>query len=220
MDNNKTAVVLGATGLVGSNIINLLLTHDSFSQVKILVRKPANYNHKKITEHIVNFDHIDNYAHLITGDVIFSAFGTTIKKAGSKQNQYKIDYTYQYNILQAAANNKIPTCVLVSSAGANARSKIFYSRIKGQLETDVKKLGFSKLVILQPSVLDGKRAETRFAESFAITLGKVLNIIPFARQYRPIKASIVAKAMINATLNNNAMPVYTLNKIFGLAKNN
>ena len=138
----KTAVVIGATGLVGSELVALLLADSRFETVKVFVRRSTGRQHPKLEEHLVNFDAVETWKEQLTGDVLFSAMGTTLKQAGSKDAQYKIDYTYQYNVAKAAAENGVPQYVLISSAGASPKSRIFYSRMKGELEESVKKLTF------------------------------------------------------------------------------
>src|SRR5690349_10962018 len=137
-----TAIVIGATGLVGSELVQQLLDDERFSLVKIFVRRSFGKQHPKLEEHIIDFDKIHEWGHLVSGDVLFSALGTTLKQAGGKEAQYRIDYNYQYDVADAAAKNKVPVYVLVSSAMANVDSKIFYTRMKGELERDIKKLPF------------------------------------------------------------------------------
>ena len=142
----KTAILIGATGLVGAALTDALLADSRFEKVVVFVRRATGKNHPKLEEHIVNFDAIDNWKQLLTGDVLFSAMGTTIGKAGSKEAQYKIDYTYQYEVAKAASENGVRQYVLVSSAGASPQSKIFYSRMKGELKTSCYCLRLSHLV--------------------------------------------------------------------------
>jgi uncharacterized protein YbjT (DUF2867 family) len=146
-------------------------------------------------------DNLNYGSNLLTGDVLFSSLGSTIKKAGSKENQYRIDYLYQYQTASFAAANGVPTFVLVSSMGANPKSNFFYPRMKGELERDVKEIGFQRLAILQPSILDGNRIEKRFAEHFSVCMMQIFKYIPGLWKYRPIQARIVAQAMINLACN-------------------
>ena len=120
--------------------------------------------HAKLQERIVNFDAVPEWKALLTGDVLFSSLGTTLKQAGSKEAQYKVDFTYQYNIAKAAADNGVSQYVLVSSAGASPQSRIFYSRMKGELEEAVKTFSFPHITILQPGILQGERDEFRLGE--------------------------------------------------------
>jgi len=142
------------------------------------------------------------------------------KKAGSKENQYRIDVTYQLETARAASVQGIRTCVLVSSAGADASSRFFYSRIKGELEEAVKQLPFDHIVILQPSILDGNRGESRPGERIGLSLMHLLGKLPFLRKYRPIPATTVAQAILKVVRQPPAERVttYVLDDIFALAK--
>jgi uncharacterized protein YbjT (DUF2867 family) len=213
----KTVLVLGATGLVGSALVDQLLNSETYEKVILFLRRQSGKHSEKLVEHIIDFDDPDSWSHLVKGDVLFSAFGTTIKKAGSQENQFRIDYTYQYQFAAAAKNNGVATYVLVSSAGADSKSKIFYSRMKGQLDDAVQKLGFENRVILKPSVLVGQRSEARFGETIGIVLGRLLTRLPGLQKYRPIEASIVAKAMINGAAGSESR-IFVLNELFDLAK--
>jgi len=215
----KTAIVIGATGLVGSHLVNQLLDDPRFENVKIFTRRSTGKQHPKLKEFLIDFDKPNQWQHLVTGDVLFSALGTTLKKAGGKAAQYKIDYTYQYNFANAAAMNGVATYVLVSSAGASPNSTIFYSRMKGELERDIAKLNFKHIHIIQPGILDGPRSEKRAGEKIGVAVLSVLHKIPALSAYKPIHAAIVAKAMINACFNEKKLlQTYTLKGVFDLAE--
>jgi len=214
----KTAIILGATGLVGSELLNQLLQNDDYNKVITFVRRPIVISHSKLQQEVIDFDKPELWAHKVVGDVLFSAFGTTIKKAGSKAAQYMIDYTYQFQMAEAAARNGVSNYVLVSSVGAHYKSKIFYSRIKGELDRDVQTLGFKHVTILKPSILAGKRNEKRAGEKVGLILGKFIAVIPGIRKYKPIPATIVAKAMINAAKSETTFAEYELLEVFGLGE--
>jgi uncharacterized protein YbjT (DUF2867 family) len=217
----RTALIIGATGLVGSHLLQLLLKDDRFSAIKVFSRRSTGLQHPKLQEHIINFDRQEEWKHLITGDVAFSALGTTIKKAGSKETQYKIDHTYQYNFAQAAAQNGVPVYVLVSSAMANEHSRIFYTRMKGELERDSKALPFQNIHIIQPGILTGERKENRAGERIGIKVVRLLNSLGIAKKQKPVHASIVAQAMINVSFGNNRkVNVYSLLDVFKAAVTN
>lgn len=214
----KTALVIGATGLVGKELVSQLLEDARFGRVVVFVRRSAGSSHPRLQEHLVDFNNPASWKDLVRGDVLFSAMGTTIKKAGSQEAQYKIDYTYQYDAARAAAENGVTTYVLVSSAGANARSRIFYSRMKGELEDAVKELPFSSIRIIQPGILAGDREEFRLGERIGIGVMSVLGHVPGLTAYKPYPAAVVARAMIHGALSEEGrIRTYTLKDVFRLA---
>lgn len=194
----NTGIVIGATGLVGSQIVNLLLDDDRYSLVKVFHRRSTGLQHPKLEEHIIDFDEIDEWKSQIKGDELYSALGTTIKKAGSQERQYTIDYTYQFETAKAAAENGVKKYSLVSSAGADPQSKVFYSRLKGELDEAVKKLPFELITVMQPSILAGERNESRPGEAIGMFLARILTKIPGLKKYRPIPGRTVAQGMINS----------------------
>lgn len=214
----KTAILLGATGLIGKELLQLLLLNDSYSKVLIFVRSPIEIVHPKLKVNVINFDTPEDWTDLVKGDELFSSFGTTIKKAGSKENQYKIDVSYQFNIAKAAAQNGVSKYILVSSTGADSKSSMFYYHLKGRLEDKIKELNFKKSIIFRPSVLVGERPEERRGEIFGVKLLNALKFMPFAKKRKPIQGKIVAQSMINAAALDNAEDEYILNDIFNLAK--
>ena len=215
----KTAIVIGATGYVGSRLVELLLRDSRFEKVKVLVRRSSGITNAKLEEHVVDFDQPDTWKKLITGDVLYSAMGTTLKAAGGKDAQYKIDYTYQYQVAKAAAAHNVPVYVLVSAAGADPASKIFYSRMKGELERDVKKLPFDTIHIIRPGMLGSGRKEVRGGEQIGIGVMKVISMIPGLGSLSPIDGKEVAQAMINATFRQlQGVHSYTMGGVFKLAK--
>ena len=193
----KTAVVIGASGLIGKSLVRNLLEDNRYYSVKVFVRRTINISNSKLVEHIVDFDKITDWKNRITGDELYSAMGTTIKNAGSKEAQYKIDVICQYEFAKAASENGVKSYFLVSSSGANAKSKLFYMKIKGELEEKVKLLPFNKIRIFRPSLLLRERDEKRFGEKSAERLLKiVVPLFPFLKNQRPIEGEKVAKAMI------------------------
>lgn len=193
------ANVVGATGLVGQQVVHQLLKTREFEKVRIFVRKQTGISSPKLEEHIVDFSQTESWAPLVTGDVLFSALGTTIKTAKSRENQYLVDFTYQYEFAKAAAANGIQSYILVSSMGANARSFVFYSRIKGELEDAVASLNFKSFMIFRPSILDGARQERRIGEKIGLAVsGFVTNFM--LRMYAPTPVDILAAKMIHSSL--------------------
>lgn len=213
----KTAIVIGASGLVGSFITIKLLEDDRYEKVKVFVRTSLDIEHPKLEEHIVSFDKLDLWKADLIGDELYSALGTTLKKAGSKEKQYKIDFTYQYEIAKAAAENGVYSYFLVSSMGANYKSGSFYLRMKGNLDEKAQRLPFKHIFIFRPSILVGFRSEKRFGESIGIKIaGIISSIIPALKKYKPIDASQVAQAMINAANQNleKQICIYQSKEIF------
>ena len=215
----KTAIVIGATGLVGSFVTLKLLDDNRYEKVKVFVRSSLGIKHPKLEESIVNFDQLENWKDKLIGDELYSALGTTIKKAGGKEKQYKIDFTYQYEVAKAASENKVKSYFLVSSLGADYKSGNFYLRMKGNLDEKVQQLNFEKIRIFRPSILVGLRSEKRLGESLGIKIaGIVTSIIPALKKYKPINASTVAEAMINSANfdSSEKLCIYDSDQIFKL----
>lgn len=195
------ALVIGATGAVGQDLVDLLLKDDSFGSVTLITRRPVRIQNPKLKVHLVYFDNIKDWSYLVQGDVLFSCLGTTIKAAGSQQAQWKVDYTYQYEIAKAARENGVGTYVLVSAVNASPDSKFFYNRMKGELEEAVKKLGFPRCFILQPSSLIRKGSD-RLGERIGVAALKAFNAVGLMKDYRPVPTETVAKAMVQAAKSN------------------
>lgn len=212
----NVAVLIGATGLVGNSLLQLLLADKRFSKVVVLGRRSLMLEDAKLTEYVIDFDQPEKWVGLVHGDVAFSCLGTTIRTAGSKEAQYKVDYTYQLRFAQAAKQNGVPIYGLVSAAGANARSSNFYTRIKGELDNAVSALGFQQTIIVRPGFLKGLRREFRLGEVIAQPLLEVFKFIPGLRKFRPIDCWIVAKALISSAFKDDAsrVKIYSLEEVF------
>jgi len=190
------AVVIGATGLVGREILNSLLGDSKFQKVLIFVRRPTGLNHEKIEERIVNFDNLEEWGHELKGDILFSALGTTLKTAGSKNAQHKVDFDYQFEIAKWAKNNGMSTYVLISSTGANKNSPFFYLRIKGELEEAVGSLDFNHCFFLRPGPLKGKREKPRAGEILGHFLFSKLPPLKIFSTLIPVEARVVASKAV------------------------
>lgn len=209
----QTALVIGATGMVGTQLIQQLIATTDNTKIISLVRRASGVKHPKLEEHVIDFDQPESWADFVKGDVLFSCLGTTLAKAQSKEAQYKVDFTYQYIVAQVAAQNKVPKYVLVSSAGANANSSNFYIRTKGELDEAVRKLPFSTINILRPGQLVGERNENRLGEKIGLKVMYALNKMGLFKRYRPIEACQVARAMLLVASKDNS-GINTLNELF------
>jgi len=214
----KTAIIIGGTGLVGTQLVDLLLNDQEFEKIVVFGRKLLNITNQKLEEHLINFSTPENWENLVKGDVLFSCMGTTLSKAGSKEKQYEIDFTYQYNFADIASRNGVSEFVLISSAGANIKSPFFYMRIKGELEVAVKELPFKKIVIVRPAQLYGNRDEKRLAEAVGFALSRAMNKIGLFQKNCPIHARKVAEAMIESLQYYDSSAIVSSYELFGLAK--
>ena len=196
------AIVIGGTGLVGQQLILQLLDHPDFEKVRSFVRRPSGMIHPNLEEIQIDFDKPKSWRHLVQGDVLFSTLGTTIKTAKTKENRYKVDFSYQFEFALAAFENKVPTYVLVSSLGANAKSLFFYTRMKGELEGAVSKLTFRKLIIFRPSFLDGERKEKRSGEKIMLAINYFITQF-MLKKYKPTRVDLLVERMITTSLDQS-----------------
>ena len=219
MQHMKTALVIGATGVTGKHIVSQLLARSDYDQVVAFSRRALPVTHSKLVNHLVDFDHIDDWAALLRGDDLFSALGTTLKQAGSKRAQYKVDYSYQADVMHAAAGNEVSRVFLISSPQATARSPIFYNRMKGELDDFAATLGFQTLVYFKPSIILGDRPDKRVAEKIGGALAaSIAKWVPGASKYRPISGEQLGNAIVNCACSKLAAGVHTyeLDEIFDL----
>jgi uncharacterized protein YbjT (DUF2867 family) len=212
----KKAIVIGATGMVGTQLIQLLIGNEDFSEIVTLVRRKSGVSNPKLTEYIINFDEPETWKNYVTGDVLFSTMGTTMAQVKTKKAQYDVDFNYQFTVAKIAANNGVSSYVLVSSAGANPTSKNFYLKMKGELEFAVQSLPFKTVIILQPGQLTGNRIHNRRSEKIGIIIMDGLNKLGLFKRYKPIHAFTVASDMIKA-VKVKVSSIYSLDEIFKLA---
>lgn len=208
----KTAIIAGASGLVGKQLLYQLIESNQYHQIIVLVRKPIAISAINIKQLIVNFDELQNWSTELVGTDVFCCLGTTIKKAGNQENFKKIDYEYCLNLANITIKNGSKNFFLISALGANAKSKVFYNRVKGELENAISKLGFQSVYYFQPSLLLGNRAEFRFGEKLAQIIFKPVSKIMVlfgAKKYAAITDIQVAKAMIHYA-QNPTKGIYTI----------
>lgn len=193
------AIVIGATGAVGKDLVEELLSRREYEKIITFTRRPLDIKSEKIESYIIDFDRPSDWAHLVKGDVLFSALGTSLKQAGSKEAQYRIDHDYQLSFAKAARENGVPHVVLVSSLGANRSSSIFYLKLKGLIERDVESLQFPQLSILRPPSLIRKHTK-RPAEMVSVKLFQMANALGLFKTMAPVPTEAVARKMADLGL--------------------
>ncbi|MDX1666335.1 MAG: NAD-dependent epimerase/dehydratase family protein [Saprospiraceae bacterium] len=198
--HKKTAVIAGATGLVGSYCLQYLLEHPNYAKVIHLGRRKVELEHDKLQQHRIDFDRPEKYRHLIRGQDIYCCLGTTMAKAGSKEAFIEVDFTYVMRLANYGLANGASQFLLVSSVGADPDSIFFYTRIKGETEKALKELPYWAIHIFQPSFLLGSRPENRWGEKIASRIGKGIDKVTggMLTKYKPVEAEVVARAMVGA----------------------
>lgn len=214
------AIVAGASGLVGGHCLRRLLASGLHEQVVAFVRGPLNVTHKRLQQRTVDFERLGRMSAFPRAQDVFCCLGTTMKKAGSEEAFRKVDYEYVVRLAETSIRTGADRFYLVSSVGADRKSHVFYSRVKGEAEEAVTQMGFSGLHIFRPSLLLGGRPEKRPGEQAGIALARLVSGIFLGpiRKYRPIKAEDVAKAMVVvAREGSSGEHVYTSDEMEGLS---
>ena len=220
---NKTAIILGATGLTGSLLLNKLIHDESYGSIKLFSRKPTGLSSPKIKEFIGDVIHLDNFKEDFIADEVFCCIGTTAAKTKDKELYKAIDRDIPAKAAQLCKQNGIPVYMVVSAIGANAGSNIFYTRTKGQMEQVVLSQQIPVTHILRPSLIIGKRPENRIMETMAAWMMKILNpfLLGKLKKYRSIKAETIATAMHTLAKNKSREPtIIESDKIRQIAKGN
>ncbi len=196
------AIIAGASGLVGSHLLQILLAQPEYGEILALVRKELPVTHKKLVQLVVDFDHLDQHKAAIAGHALFSCLGTTRKKTPDLTVYRKIDFDYPVQLAKIAKINNVNQYHLISSIGANVASSTYYLKLKGETEQAIEKLQLPCLHIYQPSALTGNRKEFRLGERIAVTLMKIINplLTGSLKKYRSIAAQTVAMAMYKQSL--------------------
>lgn len=200
----RKAIVLGATGLVGSQVVRVLAESDQVEQIIAVTRRPVNYAvtemKNKVVNQVVNFDRLPDFSDLLQGDALFSCLGTTRKQAGSLEAQRLVDFDHQYSCAAMAADNGVEHYLLVSSSGANASSFSPYLKMKGELEHAIERLPFKRISVFQPSLLLGNRPQSRRAEDLGSVVLPTLCKLPGLKRFRPIEGALLARRMVEVSL--------------------
>jgi len=209
------ALIIGATGATGKDLVNILLQDPDYTKVVIFVRRPSGLTHPKLLEILTDFDKLEEVSAHIKGDVHFSCLGTTLKAAGSKDKQRHIDYEIPLKFAEIAKRQGVSSIVLVSVYGASTASKIFYSNIKGKLEEDITGLAFNQYLIFRPGYLLRKNTD-RLGERVMVGVLNALNSLGLFRKFRPLPTSILAEKLTKAPkVLTTGKHVIALDKIFG-----
>ncbi|MGM9477184.1 NAD(P)H-binding protein [Pedobacter sp. GSP4] len=208
------ALVIGATGATGKDLVELLLADARYTAVVTFVRRPSGLAHAKLTEVHTDFDQLETVSSAIKGDVAFLCLGTTLKAAGSKERQWHIDYEIPVKFAGLAKANGLGSVVLLSAYGASATSNVFYSQVKGKLEDKIASLAFSQYIIFRPGLLLRKETD-RLGEKISAGLLSFLNGLGLMRKFKPMPTEVLAEKLAKAPSSLPAgKHIVELNKIF------
>ena len=195
----KTAIILGATGLTGSIILEKLVKDERYKTIKLFSRKEIDGLPSKVNQYVGNLFELENFKADFTADEVYCCIGTTAKKTPDKAVYRAIDYGIPFTAAKLSKENGIPTFLVVSALGANANSSIFYNKTKGEMERDVLSEKIQNTYILQPSIIEGKRNEQRIGEKIGLAAFKLVQPLFFGKlkKYRITEAEHIAQAMLN-----------------------
>lgn len=212
----NTAVIIGATGAVGREIVNEILSGEYYDRIYILGRSSISKlpDYSRLVKIIIDFDNIDFDMDILENADVFASLGTTIKIAGSKENQRKIDVDYTVNFAKLC-EGKVRSFNVVSAIGANSKSKNFYNSLKGELEDKLKEMNLSILRIFQPSLLISRRDDNRFLEEIFMKVAPIFQFVlkGKTKKYRPIEASLLGKVIVRFATENKGKGTYTYNDL-------
>lgn len=213
MPESRAALLVGATGLIGSFVLQRLLASDAYARVAVWARRDIGQTHPKLKAAIVDFDRL--HERRVEAEDVFCCLGTTIKQAGSQAAFRRVDYDYPVSLALAAAGGGAKRLLVVSALGANPDSSVFYNRVKGEMEIAVRAAGVPATIFFRPSLLSGPRKEVRRGERIGEAIGKLLG--PLLGKYRPIAADLVAAAMLKAALEDRPAGVIESGEIRKIA---
>ncbi|QLG37154.1 oxidoreductase [Paenibacillus sp. E222] len=212
-NHERQALVIGATGLVGGLLVRSLLQNPAYGRIRVLVRRRLELEHPKLEQHIVDWEQLEEQKDLFRDvDDLYCCLGTTIKKAGSQENFRQVDFHYPVRAAKLAKEQGVSQMLVISSMGADAGSRVFYSRTKGEMEDALSAIGLRSLHIFRPSLILGDRKEKRLGEQLAAHAMTFLDRWMKGRvdKYRAIQAATIARAMINiALVQTNGNHVYS-----------
>ncbi len=215
----KIAIVLGASGLTGNLVLENLLKDENYQEIKLFSRKAMPLKNPKVTEYLGDITQLKTFEKDFNAHEVYCCIGTTAKKTPDQDLYHQIDFGIPVEAAKLCKKNKIDTFLVVSAIGANAKSSIFYNRTKGEMEQAVLEQNIPNTYILRPSLIIGKRNETRFAEKIALYLFKFFNPLFFGKykKYRAIEASAIAKSMIKLANEKPKIKILESNEIYNWA---
>jgi uncharacterized protein YbjT (DUF2867 family) len=212
----KTALIIGSTGLIGSQLLEILLESADYDKVIAFVKRDTGKTHAKLTQHIIDFDKPESYQNLVVGDDFFCTIGTTIKNAGSKEAFRKVDFGYPQQFAAFALKNDVKQFLIISSLGADKAAGNFYLKTKGEIEDYLKQSSFTSVSIVRPSLLLGDRKEFRLGEKIGAFFMKTFSFVFSGglKKYKPIESETVAKALFRiAQKNKKGFSIYESDEI-------
>ena len=211
----KTALLFGASGLVGSHVLNQLISNNNYSKIKLFIRSSINMSDPKIEIIQTDFNNLENHREDIKGDDCFFCIGTTKKNSPDKNEYKRVELEVPKQIAQIAKSNLVNSFVFISSGYADPKSSGDYLKFKGEVEEELKRLNFPKLGIMRPSFLLGDRKEKRIGEKIGIFVFKLLSPLFLGplKKMKPIHSATVAKAMITITQNDSSKTIFESNEI-------
>ena len=215
----KTALIFGSSGLIGIQLLELLVNNDKYSKIKLFVRSKTSNSNSKIEIIKTDFDNLEKHKDSIVGDDCFFCIGTTRKNTPNKNEYIKIEYNLPVEVAKIAKENSINSFTYVSSLGANPNASGLYLKNKGQAEEALKKLSFTKLFIIRPSILLGNREENRIGERIGIFIMKSFSplFLGKMKKYKPIKVENVARAMIKIAENDYQQTIFESDKLIEIS---
>lgn len=195
---SKTALIVGSTGLIGQELLNLLLNSSSYEKVIAITRKPLELKNQKLDNRVIDFKNFSEELKTIHAQDVFCCLGTTMKKAGTKEKFRKIDYDYPLELAEVSKEQGAQAYFLISALGASTSSSVFYNQVKGEIEAAIDKVGFDRYHIFRPSLLLGDRNEDRVGEDAAKTIFKIFGFLFIGplKKYKAIDHKKVARAML------------------------
>ena len=220
---NKTAIILGATGLTGNILLEKLIEDKRYETIKLFSRSKIEGLPTKVKQFIGDLLELDQFKADFTADEVYCCIGTTAKKTPNRTLYKQIDYGITVTAAKLSKENNIPTFLVISAMGANKKSNVFYNKIKGEMEHDVLQQNIKNTVILRPSLIGGKRNERRLLEKIGLTVFKIIQplFIGPLKEYQIVYAESIAQAMINLANNtSHAEVIMTSNDINNIAKKN